>query len=153
MESSFSRREPCTHVCRLFTLGCDATRGCIPALTVGSPDPDPHFHARLKRNVYVRAQNSSRLKLFLCYVRGCTTLSNRLTAKGPSDVVTHIPHPIFFFVSKQLTQLLFSWRQRVRRRLRGNQNSWENGIFYMQNKQCGGNKTFRRAVSSFQESI
>lgn len=34
-----------------------------------------------------------------------------------------------------------------------NQNSQENGILYMQNKQCGGNKTFRRAVRSFQESI
>lgn len=41
----FSRREACTHVCWLFTLGCDTIRECIPALTVGSPDPDPHFHA------------------------------------------------------------------------------------------------------------
>lgn len=92
-----------------------------------------------------------RLKLFLCYIRGCITLADSLTARGPSEVVTRTPHPIS--ASKQLTQLLFSQRQRVCRRLRCNQNSWENRIFYMQNKQCGGNKTFRRAVRSFQESI
>lgn len=151
-----SRREACTHVCWLFTLGCDTTCGCIPALTVGSPDPDPHFHARLKRmfmweHRILYSPDILRLKLFLCYIRGCITFSDSLTARGPSEVVTRIPHPIS--VSKQLTQLLFSRRQRVCRRLRCNQNSWENRIFYMQNKQCGGNKTFRRAVRSFQESI
>lgn len=151
-----SRREACTHVCWLFTLGCDTTCGCIPALTVGSPDPDPHFHARLKRmfmweHRILYSPDILRLKLFLCYIRGCITFSDSLTARGPSEVVTRIPHPIS--VSKQLTQLLFSRRQRVCHRLRCNQNSWENRIFYMQNKQCGGNKTFRRAVRSFQESI
>lgn len=47
MESSFRGGQACTHVRWLFTLGWDTTRWCIPALTVGSPDPDPCFHAWL----------------------------------------------------------------------------------------------------------
>lgn len=119
-----SRREACTHVCWLFTLGCYTTHGCIPALTVGSPDLDPHFHAWLKQmfiweHRILCSLDILRLELFLCYVRGCISLSFSLTARGPSEVVTRIPHPIS--VSKRLTELLFSRRQRVCR----NQNSWK----------------------------
>lgn len=130
------------------------SRGCIPALTVGSPDPDPPFsrstfneclRARAQSSALSRHFNARTISLVSNVAASC---SERLTARGPSGAVAHP-----WSASKRLTRLSFSRRQRVWRRLRRNQNSWENRIFYMQNKQCGGNKTSSRAVRSFQESI
>lgn len=69
------------------------------------------------------------LYFFLSYIGEClSSRSNDLTARGPADGVTYIPHPIS--VSKQLARLLSSPRRVCC--LHCNQNSRKNGILHMQ---------------------